>query len=129
MTINGLTPDLIWAYLFVFLALCGIVTIVLNAVEKLIALRKRKMQPLADVKSDIMTMLANDKHRLDAQDAIVSEHTRRLDKLERRADTVEQGQKVQCKALMALLDHELHNGNADQMSEASREINDYLLDK
>lgn len=129
MAINGITLELFWTYLFVFIALCGIVTILLNTLEKILAWRKRKAQPLTDAKADIMTMLANDKHRLDAQDAIVSEHTRRLDKLERRADTVEQGQKVQCKALMALLDHELHNGNADQMSEASREINDYLLDK
>ena len=129
MAINGITMELFWTYLFVFVALCGIVTILLNTLEKILAWRKRKAQPLTDMKTDIMTMLANDKHRLDAQDAIVSEHTRRLDKLERRADTVEQGQKVQCKALMALLDHELHNGNADQMSEASREINDYLLDK
>ena len=129
MAINGITMELFWTYLFVFVALCGIVTILLNTLEKILAWRKRKAQPLTDAKADIMTMLANDKHRLDAQDAIVSEHTRRLDKLERRADTVEQGQKVQCKALMALLDHELHNGNADQMSEASREINDYLLDK
>ena len=129
MAINGITMELFWTYLFVFVALCGIVTILLNTLEKILAWRKRKAQPLTDAKADIMTMLANDKHRLDAQDAIVSEHARRLDKLERRADTVEQGQKVQCKALMALLDHELHNGNADQMSEASREINDYLLDK
>lgn len=129
MAINGITLELFWTYLFVFIALCGIITILLNTLEKILAWRKRKAQPLTDAKADIMTMLANDKHRLDAQDAIVSEHTRRLDKLERRADTVEQGQKVQCKALMALLDHELHNGNADQMSEASREINDYLLDK
>ena len=129
MAINGITMELFWTYLFVFVALCGIITILLNTLEKILAWRKRKAQPLTDAKADIMTMLANDKHRLDAQDAIVSEHARRLDKLERRADTVEQGQKVQCKALMALLDHELHNGNADQMSEASREINDYLLDK
>ena len=129
LLINGISPTSLWTYLFVFVALCGVFSIIMGAVEKLVKWRESKAKPLADVKTDIMAMLANDKHRLDAQDAIMSEHTRRLDKLENRADTVDQGQKVQCKALMALLEHELHNGNADQMHEASQELNDYLLNK
>lgn len=129
MTINGITFDMLWTYLFVAVALCGIVTIVLGAVEKIAALLQRKRKPMTDARTDIMTMLTNDKHRLDAHDVALSEQTRRLDKLESRAGTMEQGQKVQCKALMALLDHELHNGNANQMEEASKEINDYLLYK
>ncbi len=129
MEINGISPESLWTYLFVFVALCGVVTIILNTAEKISAWRKRKTQPLMDTKADMMAMLATDKRRLDALDGIMSEHGRRLDKLENRADTVDQGQKVQCKALMALLEHELHNGNADQMHEASQELNDYLLNK
>ena len=30
---------------------------------------------------------------------------------------------------MALLGHELHNGNADEMQEASRKLNQYLVNR
>lgn len=40
-----------------------------------------------------------------------------------------EGQRVMCVAVMALLNHELHNGNADEMHKASTGLNDYLINR
>lgn len=50
---------------------------------------------------------------------MMKEHNKRIDRLE-------DGQCAVCEALRALLEHELHNGNADQMQEASRGLFDHL---
>lgn len=43
----------------------------------------------------------------------------RFQALEKRMATQEEGSRVQCAALHALLEHELHNGNTDEMKGAS----------
>lgn len=40
-----------------------------------------------------------------------------------------EGQRTLCVAVMALLNHELHNGNADEMRDASAGINNYLINR
>lgn len=40
-----------------------------------------------------------------------------------------EGQRVCCLSLMALLGHELHNGNSDEMEGAQRELNRYLINR
>lgn len=42
---------------------------------------------------------------------------------------LKEGQRVMCVAVMALLNHELHNGNADEMHKASTGLNDYLINR
>lgn len=40
-----------------------------------------------------------------------------------------EGQRVICIAVMALLNHDLHNGNADEMTDALNGINSYLINR
>lgn len=40
-----------------------------------------------------------------------------------------EGQRVCCLSLIALLGHELHNGNKDEMESALRELNSYLINR
>lgn len=40
-----------------------------------------------------------------------------------------EGQRVMCVACMALLNHELHNGNSDEMNDALSGLNSYLLNR
>lgn len=40
-----------------------------------------------------------------------------------------EGQRVCCLSLIALLGHELHNGNKDEMEGALRELNSYLINR
>lgn len=42
---------------------------------------------------------------------------------------LKEGQRVMCVAVMALLNHELHNGNSDEMSKASAGLNEYLINR
>ena len=42
---------------------------------------------------------------------------------------LKEGQRVMCVAVMALLNHELHNGNADEMHNASAGLNNYLINR
>lgn len=54
---------------------------------------------------------------------------RRLDALEGRMDTVEEGQRVLCRGVYEVLGHMLHNGNKEGMQDASNELFDFLNEK
>lgn len=43
-----------------------------------------------------------------------------------RLDNLESGQRVVCNGIHALLEHELHNGNSNEMQSASKALFDYL---
>lgn len=57
-----------------------------------------------------------------------SSDMRRLDALEGRMNTVEEGQRVLCKGMYEVLGHMLHNGNKEAMEQASNAIFDFLND-
>lgn len=97
---DGFTAGQVYAAALVFLAVCGAVTTIGKAVEVI----RGWLRPGASVKS-------------------------KVDRHEKQLGDLKDGQKVCCKALIALLGHELHNGNADEMQEASKELNDYLVNR
>lgn len=108
---DGVTTDQV---LLVILAVCGGVATVGKAVDVLRSWRK----PQEDVRTKLALhdgYFAADKRRLDAQDAELSEQR--------------EGQRVLCKGVQALLEHELHNGNEDELASASKGINDWLVNK
>ena len=84
-------------------------------VDKVIDIIKKWRTP----STDTVNKLANDKKRLD-------EHQKELERQQREIDALKESNRVQSAALMALLDHELHNGNADQMQKARDDIMEYL---
>lgn len=99
-----ITPDKLWNAMLVVLALfAAIVT-----VDKFIDIIKKWRTPTTDTAKK----LATDKQRLD-------DHDKAIEKLQESNQAI-------CSALLALLDHELHNGNADQMQKARDTLMDYL---
>ncbi len=64
--------------------------------------------------------------RVKAHDRMLDNDKRRLDEMERKQADMQLGQMANCRGVRALLDHELHNGNADEMQEASKEIEKWL---
>lgn len=120
-----LTPSAIWTAIGVFVGLLLLFAIVVTAVEKWRVLRKPR-QDAANEMDDRLTAiedkLKNDKARLDGID-------RRLSLIDRDTEDIYKGFGAVCKALSALLEHELHNGNADQMQAASYALNDYLTSR
>lgn len=70
-------------------------------------------KPSVDSRDDVSAMLRKDKDRLDV-------HATQIKSLR-------DANKIQFAALIALLDHELHNGNADQMQQARDDLKNYLI--
>lgn len=46
-----------------------------------------------------------------------------------RIETLEAGNKVICKALIAILSHEINGNSVDKLQKAVSDLNDYLIDK
>lgn len=138
--IEGLTPEVLW---YTLAGLVGIGSLIILTDKVLDVFRKKhdreklKQQPedkLADTISakvlakleprfsEIDRKLATDKSRLD-------EHTRILGAHQDQLSNIEQGNKVLCRGILALLSHEI-NGNSDEKLKASQqEITNYLIDK
>lgn len=53
----------------------------------------------------------------------------KLDRDKRRIEGLEEGQKAICRGVLALLNHELHNGNTDELEQAQAKISDYLINR
>lgn len=52
----------------------------------------------------------------------------KLDSDNKRIARLEEGNKVKCKALMALLSHEINGNSNDKLEKALSELNDYLIE-
>ena len=139
-SVEGLTPDILW---YTIVGLVGIGALILLVDKVMEVFRKRRerkaventpSEKLADTISkavlekleprfvEIDRKLDTDKMRLDA-------HERRLSEQHSHIDDIEEGQKVICRGVLALLSHEI-NGNSDDKLRASQaEITNYLIDK
>lgn len=101
---EGITANQMMDAVIVVLAVLTALTVVDKAVDVI----KKWRTP----STDIARKLANDKMRLDKHDESIRE--------------LNQSSQVLCAGILALLDHELHNGNADQMEKARDGIMTYL---
>ena len=52
----------------------------------------------------------------------------KLDNDNRRLGHLEEGNKVKCKALMALLSHEINGNSSEKLQKALSDLNDYLIE-
>lgn len=112
------TTEQLTAFVIVVLAFLNLYNVFASARRNARAEKKRQEAPTETLKSEIIEVnrkLATDKLRLD-------EHERRL------AD-LKNGMTAQCAGVQALLEHELHNGNADEMQAASRGIDKWLRER
>ena len=101
---NGITPDRLMTTVSVLLAVfAAIVT-----VDKVIDIFKKWRMPTTDTAKK----LANDKIRLDEHEEAIKD--------------LQESTQVLCSGILALLDHELHNGNTDQMQGARDDLMHYL---
>lgn len=95
----------------VILAILGVVATVGKAVDVI----RGWFKPGSDRQRDVNTKLATDKARLDAHEKEIGE--------------LRSGQKVICSGVQALLDHALHDGNSQQMQDASNKLTEWLINK
>lgn len=137
--IEGITPDMLWTALIVLVGVGGLIVLAdkvmdvwrkhqarkqVNAPESKLAdeISQKVLSKMEPRFVDIDRKFANDKQTLEA-------HTRQIGEINKRVDSLETGQKAQCRGILALLNHELHNGNSDEMEEAKKGMDNYLIEK
>ena len=101
---SGLSPDQLMNAVVVVLAVLAAIV----AIDKFIDVIKKWKAPEKSI---------NDK---------LSADKRELEQHEKEIKALKDGQRALCTGVMALLDHQLHNGNADQMEDAKKDIDKYL---
>lgn len=138
--IEGLTPSVLWITLFGLVCIGTLIVLtdkVLDVFRKKHERDKLKKEPedklaenisakvLAKLEprfAEIDRKLATDKSRLD-------EHTRILGMHQDQLANIEQGNKVLCRGILALLSHEINGNSDDKLKASQQEITNYLIDK
>lgn len=138
--IEGLTPSVLWYTMFGLVCLGSLIVLgdkVLDVFRRKHERDKLKREPedkLAETISakviakleprfsDIDKKLATDKTRLD-------EHTRLLGAHEEKMSEIVRGNKIQCRGILAMLQHEINGDSIDKLNESQQEITNYLIDK
>lgn len=97
---DKVTPEALTTFLWVGAALVAFTLAVWSLVEKI---KKRSQW-----RDDVDAKLATDKKRLDGQ---------------------EEGQRVICRGILALLSHEINGNSVEKLKDAQKGITDYLIEK
>ena len=113
--VQALTGANLTTFLLVLVSLAGLFILFVNVVDAARKLRKPQERQEHDLVSH---QEACDK-KFDRDKRLIEDHSTRIDSLEA-------GQRVICAALHELLEHELHNGNADAMRKVSVDLFTYL---
>ncbi len=138
--IEGITPQALWTFFTVLVGLCALVVLgdkvldvwrrhqdrkkIKEGPEGKLAeeISKKVMEKLEPRFAEIDRKLSNDK-------ALIDDHTRKLAAIEKRHETIAQGQKALCRGILALLSHEINGNSVDKLKEAQAGMNDFLIEK
>lgn len=100
------------------LALCGAITTIGGAVEKLAKVVKAARAP--NVEQNV---------RLEDLDSRLTDVERKLENDKTHLDNIDAGNRVTQLALLALLDHGIDGNNIDQMQHAKEELQNHLINR
>ena len=89
----------------------GAFNLIASAIKNLTEMRK----PAKEKEENIESTLAIMKQRLDRDEQNIKD--------------IAEGQRFICKGVKALLNHELHNGNSDEMQTSSEALDMWLINK
>ena len=104
---ESLTLTQIRDFVIVMLALLAFIVLLGNAWKTIREWRKPGMSE-AEWRRDVDDKLGNDNKRI---------------------ASLEEGNRVICKALMALLSHEINGNSSDKLQKAYSDLNDYLIER
>lgn len=114
--LQAFTHDNLIAFMVVLVALAGIIILTANVVDAVRKLRRpqeKEHETLAAHQQACEKKFSTDKTRLDAHDKALED--------------IYKGQRAQCVAVKALLNHAIHNGNTNEMVEAATGLDDWLI--
>lgn len=104
---DKLTPDMLMTFLIVAAALIGFVLVCWNLIDKIRAAHKPQNE-LQEWQHETDEKLKRDKERL---------------------DVLEDGNRVICRGILALLSHEINGNSTDKLKASQSEITNYLIDR
>lgn len=110
--------EAIQAFFMVLLGICGGIITIAGMVAVIVKFWKwahKQSDDNATTLNEVETYLASDK--------------RRIESLEKRQDQTEEMNKLQLKALVTLLGHEIDGNHTSQLIEVRDEIQTYLISK
>ena len=134
--IEGITSETLWTFLGVLVGLAALY-VLYGKVRETYAKSKRMKDPENKLANDISAKVlekleprfAEIDRKLSNDKALIDSHTRQIETLAVRVDNTEAGIKALSRGVLALLNHELHNGNTDELEHAQQLLNDYLIEK
>jgi len=135
--IEGITPGTLWTFLTVLVGICALIVLGDKVLTVFRNAQRRKKEPEDKLAEEISAkVLEKLEPRFQAIDqklsndkATIDSHTRQIESLAKRADGTDTGIKAINRGVLALLNHALHNGNTDELENAQKGINDYLIDR
>ena len=107
MTLDSLTLSQIKDFVIVAVAVLAFIVLMGNVIKTLKEWRKPGMTE-AEWRRDVDAKLGNDNVRI---------------------KSLEEGNRVVCKALMALLSHEINGNSNDKLQKALTDLNEYLIER
>lgn len=116
---DGLTPtEIVWVVIGAILVICGAITTIGNAVEKIAKARKVAKAP-------------NDEQdrRLNALEKWKEEVDRKLTNDKEQLDEIHDGLRASYQAQLALLDHGIDGNNIQQMQDAKTVLQKHLINR
>jgi hypothetical protein len=113
--VQALTSNNLLTFLLVLVALATLFILFFNVVEAVHKLKK----PQENKENNLMIRQGECEKRFARDYRVLDEHTRRI-------EDVEETNHVLCAGIHALLEHELHNGNSDEMRAASEALFKHL---
>lgn len=136
--IEGVTPSMLWNFGYTMLGIIAVIVLI----EKIPDLiwkwkdRKRKAEegPRADFADDISEKITNKleprfveiNEKLKADKARLDSHEYALTGMHKAQVDISEGFSVLCYAMIAVLNHGIHNGNKDEMEQALGRLHEYL---
>lgn len=136
--IEGVTPSMLWNFGYTMLGIIAVIVLI----EKIPDLiwkwkdRKRKAEegPRADFADDISEKITNKleprfveiNEKLRADKARLDSHEYALTGMHKAQVDISEGFSVLCYAMIAVLNHGIHNGNKDEMEQALGRLHEYL---
>ncbi len=136
-TIEGLTPSILWITLAGIVGILGVALIIFKVIEFTWKVKDRRVNHTKESDTDLTEDIAQ--KVMEKMEPKFEEINKKLkadkDRLDNHEETIKSfrtsqkiltdGMSVTCDALMAILDHELHNGNSDQMQKARDDLHKY----
>lgn len=134
--IGGIAPEQAWTFLYVLVCLIllipsgiKIVEFVQKQIDRKKARTKEQQQQTEGIANTLEDRLEKIEIRLDVIDGKLDRDNRRMNELEKKTDTIQDGFRALCTASLALLRNAPNNGNDEEMAEAQKGLEAYLISK